>query len=50
MSNLSINTELITMIVAIAALLLSIFNFIVDRIDKKPKLIVVLFLPPFASS
>ncbi|HEX9840227.1 MAG TPA: hypothetical protein VGA72_12815 [Anaerolineales bacterium] len=42
MSNLSINTEIITTIVAIAALLLSIFNFIVDRIDKKPKLIVVL--------
>jgi len=42
MSNLSINTELITTIVAVVALLLSIFNFVVDRIDKKARLIVFL--------
>jgi hypothetical protein len=42
MSNLNINTELITTIVAVIALLLSVFNFIVDRIDKKSKLIVFL--------
>jgi len=42
MSNLGINTELITTIAAIIALLLSIFNFIVDRVDKKPKLIIFL--------
>ena len=42
MSNFSITTELITTIVAVVALLLSIFNFVVDRIDKKAKLIVFL--------
>ena len=42
MNSLSINTELITTIVAIIALLLSIFNFIVDRVDKRQKLIVFL--------
>ena len=42
MSNLSINTELITTIVAVVALLLSIFNFVIDRIDKKARLIVFL--------
>jgi len=42
MSNISINTELITTIVAVVALLLSIFNFVVDRIDKKARLIIFL--------